>query len=124
MTSKLGQKCGVTVVQVDVVSGGVASVKADSLRNNEGDSLGFRLADGLGGSCSALCFVEHFVCEFMDKGAELFGCGLSGKDGDAASVAHAKRWGDALLELKLDTLRNQKVDEAFAVLAYFALHPL
>src|ERR1700721_84328 len=60
----------------------------------------------------------------MDKGAELFGCGLSGKDGDTASVAHAKCGGDALLELKLDTLRDQKVDEAFPVLAYFAFHPL
>jgi hypothetical protein len=26
------------------------------------------------------------VCDFMDKGAELFGCCLSGKDSDAASV--------------------------------------
>jgi hypothetical protein len=47
-----------------------------------------------------------------------------GKDGDASSVAHAKRRGDTLFELELDTLRHQKVDEAFAVLAYFSLHPL
>jgi hypothetical protein len=33
----------------------------------------------------------------------------TGKDGDAATVAHAKRRGDAFLELKLDTLRDQKV---------------
>lgn len=64
------------------------------------------------------------MCEFMDEGAELFGCGLSGKDGDAASVAHAKCWGDALFELKFDTLRDEKVDEAFAVLDYFTLYAL
>ena len=43
-----------------------------------------------------------------------------------ASVAHAKRRGDALFELKLDTAAlTEKVDaRAFAVLAYFTLHPL
>src|ERR1700723_3601750 len=60
----------------------------------------------------------------MDKGAELFGWDLSGKNGDPASVAHAKRRCDALFELKLDTLRDQKVEGAFPVLAYFAVHPL
>ncbi len=56
--------------------------------------------------------------------AELFGCCLSGKDGDAAAVAHAECRGDALFELKLDALGDQKVDEAFTVLAYFTLHAL
>jgi hypothetical protein len=67
--------------------------------------------------------VQHIVGKFMDKGAELFGCCLSGKDGDAASVAHVKRRGDALFELKLDTLRNDEVNKQFAVLACFTLHP-
>ena len=51
------------------------------------------------------------------------GC-LSGKNGNLAAVAHAKSGGDAVLELKLDTLRDGEVDEAFAVLAYVPLYPL
>ena len=35
-----------------------------------------------------------------------------------------KRGGDALLELKLDALGDDEVDQAFAVLAYFALDAL
>jgi hypothetical protein len=61
--------------------------------------------------------------KFMDHRAELFSCWLSGKNRDAASIAHAKRRGDALVELKLHPLRHQKVDEAFSVLAYFTPHP-
>src|ERR1700761_6877803 len=60
----------------------------------------------------------------MNQRAELFRCGLSGKNGDFASVAHPQSGCDALLELKLDALRDDEVDQPFAVLAYFTLYPL
>ena len=60
----------------------------------------------------------------MDQGAELLGGCLSGKDGDGASVAHPQRGGDALLELKLNALRDDEVEQPFAVLAYLTLHTL
>jgi len=33
--------------------------------------------------------MQHLVRDFMDKGAELLGWGLAGKQNDLASVAHA-----------------------------------
>jgi hypothetical protein len=47
----------------------------------------------------------------MDQSAELFRCGLAGKDGYFASVAHPQRGCDALVELKLDALRDDEVVE-------------
>ncbi len=58
--------------------------------------------------------------ELVNKGAELLGWCLSGKDGDPAAVAHAQRGCDGFLELKLDALGGGEVDQAFAVLANFA----
>ncbi len=55
--------------------------------------------------------------EFVNKGAELLGWFLAGKDGDAAAVAHAQGGGDGFLELKLDTLGDGEVDQPFAELA-------
>ncbi len=112
------------MVQVNIVGGCSARVEADGLAYNKGDCLGFSFAYRLGGGGSALGFVEHFVRKLMNKGAELFGGCLSGKNGDLAAVAHAKRGSDAVLELQLNALTRGEVDEPFAVRSNLPLHAL
>jgi len=104
------------VVEVDVVGGRVSGLKPDAGSHHKRDSLGLGLTYCSGGCCPALGFVEHFVREFVNKGAELLGCCLSGKYGDASAVAPAQSWRDGLLELKLDALGGDELDQAFAIL--------
>ena len=68
--------------------------------------------------------MKHFVREFVNQGAELLGWLLCGKDGDLAAVAHAESGSDAVPELKLDTLGDGEVNQAFAILADLPFHSL
>ncbi len=61
--------------------------------------------------------------ELVNKGAELLGGCLSGKNGNLAAVAHAQRGCNRFLELKLDALTRDEVDQALAVPADFAGGP-
>ena len=76
----------------------------------------------LGRGRPALGLVQHLVREFMDKGAELLGLGLSGKNGNPSAVADAKRGGDLLGKDKLDALGFDERNETVAVLANRAAH--
>jgi hypothetical protein len=105
------------VVQVDVVRRCSAGVKADCLSYHEGDCLGLGFAYGLGGGGAAFCLVQHLVRQFMHKGWELLGRRLAGKQGDLASVAHAKSGSDVLFELQRDAPSNDKIHKAVAVLS-------
>ena len=55
--------------------------------------------------------------EFVNKGAELLGLGLSGKDGNPSAVADAKSGGNLLGEDKLDALGFNEGNKTIAVLA-------
>jgi hypothetical protein len=46
--------------------------------------------------------VQHLVREFVNKGAELFGLGLAGKNRNPSAVADAKRGSNLLCKDKLD----------------------
>jgi len=84
--------------------------------------LGFGLAHGLGRGGPAFGFVQHFVREFVNQGAEFFCASLPWEQRDSASVAHAECRCDRLLELDLDSLRDGEVEQPFAVLAHVAAH--
>ena len=58
----------------------------------------------------------------MHKGGELFGGGLSGKQYDLVSVAHAQSRGNALFELQRDSLPCDEVDQTFPAFAYISAH--
>ena len=106
-----GEECRVAVVQVDVIRRCPAVGEADCLTDHKGDGLGFCLAYYLGCRGAPFGLVQQFVCEFVDEGAELLGGRLAGKDSDLASVAHAQSWGDALLELKQNSLRCDEIEQ-------------
>jgi hypothetical protein len=84
----LGQKCGVAVVQVNVIGGCPSGFEADGLANDEGDCLGFRLAYSLGGCGAAFCLVQHFVREFVNEGRKLLGGFLTRKENNSPAVAY------------------------------------
>ena len=54
------------MVQVDVVGGCSAGVESYGFADHEGDGLGLRLLDYLGGGGAAFGLMQHLVGEFMD----------------------------------------------------------
>src|SRR5665213_3198499 len=67
---------------------------------------------------SKLCLVQHLVCDFVNKGAELLGWRLAGKQNDLASVAHTQRRGNTLFELKQDALGCDEIEQTFHALSH------
>jgi hypothetical protein len=98
-------------------------LNASGSADHKGDCLGFRLTHYLGGSGAPLGLVQHLVCDFMDKSAELLRWGLAGKQDNLASVADTQRRGDALFELKQDALRCDEIEQPFLPLSYIATDP-
>ena len=78
------------MIEIDVVGAGRSGFESNGLADDKGDSLGLCLPDYLGGRRPALGLVQHLVREFMDKGTELLGLGLSGENGNPSAVAHAQ----------------------------------
>jgi hypothetical protein len=74
----LGEECGITVVQLDVVGSRVSCVEADALRDHKGNRLGLGLPYRFGGCSSALSLVQHLVRELVNQCAELFCLFLAG----------------------------------------------
>jgi hypothetical protein len=56
----------------------------------------------------------------MDQSRKFLSWRPTGQDSDLASVAHAQRGSDALLELKLDALCEDEIDQPLPVLADIA----
>src|ERR1700679_2800037 len=110
------------MIEIDVVGARRSGFKSYGLADDKGDGLGLRLPHYLGRGRPALGLVQHLVCEFMDKGAELLGLGLAGKNGNFSAIAHAQSRGDLLAKDKLDTLTLDERNETVAVLAYRAGH--
>src|ERR1035437_6990427 len=110
------------MIQTDVVRRIFPAVESDGRSDNKGNRFGFGLAYRLGGCDAPLGKVQHRMCEFMHKGGELFGGGLSGKQDDLVSAAHAQSWGNALLEFQRDSLPCDEFDQPFPAFAYVAAH--
>src|SRR3954468_19566026 len=106
------------MIEVDVVRACRSGFESNGLADHKGDGFGLCLPYYLGRGRPALGLVQHLVRKFVDKGAELFGLGLSGKDGNLSAVALPQSGGDLLGKDKLDALGFNERDKPVAVLAY------
>ncbi len=88
----------------------MSSVKADGLRDDKGNGFGFGSRMVLVVWLQPCCLVAHFVCEFVNKGAELFCWLLTGEESNASAVAHSQSGSDAVIELKLLSLKMCRLD--------------
>src|SRR5271166_5960998 len=82
----LAQQVGVSVPNLDVISGGSTRLKTDGLADHEGYSFGLGLADLLGGQGAALSPVQHLVADLVRQSREFFGGLHPAKQGDLPAV--------------------------------------
>src|ERR1017187_1532723 len=66
----LAQKIGVSMPELDVISGRGSGLKPDCLTDHEGHGFGFGLADLLGGEGATVAPVQHFVGDLVCRSEE------------------------------------------------------
>src|SRR5664280_1878037 len=69
----LSQQVGVSVPNLDVISGGSTCLKTDGLADHEGYGFGLGLTDLLGGQGAALAPVSHLVADLVRQSREFLG---------------------------------------------------
>src|SRR5271155_29476 len=111
----LAQKIGVSMPELDVIGRCGSGLKPDCLADHEGHSLGFGLADLLGGQCATVASVQHLVGDLVRERGKLLGRLHPGKQSDLAAIRETLRGSNSLGETKLDALRFYELEKAFAV---------
>jgi hypothetical protein len=91
------------------------------LADHEGHSLGFGLADLLGGQCATVTSVQHLVGDLVRERGKLLGRLHPGKQRDLAAIRETLGGSNSFGETKLDALRFYELEKAFAVSAHVAV---
>ena len=110
------------MIESDVIGARGSNLKPYGFADNKRDSFGLCLAHNLGCGGAPLGLVQHLMRQLMEQSGEGFGLRLSGENGNASAVAHAKRGSDVLAVDKLDALTLDERNETVVVLAYVAVH--
>src|SRR5581483_3871337 len=69
----LAQETGVSMPDLNVVSGGGSVFESDGLADDESHGFGLGLADGLGGEGAAFSPVQHLMADLMYQRREFLG---------------------------------------------------
>jgi hypothetical protein len=107
--------------ELDVVGRCGSGLKPDCLADHEGHSLGFGLADLLGGQCATVASVQHLVGDLVRERGKLLGRLHPGKQRDLPAIRETFGGSNSFGETKLDTLRFHELEESFAVSAHVAV---
>src|ERR1039457_591591 len=117
----LAQKIGISVPELDVIGGCGSGLKPDCLADYEGHSLGFGLADLLGGQGATVAPVQHLVGDLVRERGKLLGGLHPGKQRDLPAIRETLGGSNCLGETKLDALRFHELEKSFAVSAHVAV---
>jgi hypothetical protein len=117
----LAEKIGVSMPELDVIGGCGSGLKPDCLADYEGHSLGFGLADLLGGQGATVASVQHLVGDLVRERGKLLGGLHPGKQSDLPAIRETFGGSNSFGETKLDALRFHELEQAFAVSGHVAI---